>query len=258
MRYTKRFEGETLPLHTIQSECESVMFRMQYISIHYFSSWEWERDGGWEREWVPLCSVCYARCIVPHSESVTTRWNRIFTKSNSTTIHINISIGIWLYYLPLRIRIHCVHSVLSFAPTTLILLNAFAQFVILCNIFHHSRFYDVLLSHYFCAVHRNTVSVSRFHSVSNCKPVAECARASISMVCVCVLRDFSRKWECYICSVLGAVWLFSTSQSPASPSYWCIMCTVYALRSCNTLHYNSPAVRKKEWTIWMPKILRCE
>lgn len=39
-------------------------------------------------------------------------------------------------------------------------LNAFAQFVILCNIFHHSRFYDVLLSHYFCAVHRNTVSVS--------------------------------------------------------------------------------------------------
>lgn len=74
MRYTIRFEGETLPLHTIQSECESVMFRMQYISIHYFSSWEWERDGGWEREWVPLCSVCMLDALYhtlnpsPHAE----------------------------------------------------------------------------------------------------------------------------------------------------------------------------------------------
>lgn len=54
------------------------------------------------------------------------------------------------------------------------MLNTFAQFVILCNIFHHSRFYDVLLSHYFCGAQKHCIALDSLFvcniigSISNC------------------------------------------------------------------------------------------
>lgn len=134
---------------TESSSTVQLKFQRTTNSIVAWLSW-----GKRKRERVCVCIVytlynthhtipCYT---IPHAA----RYNRIFTKSNSTTIHINISIGIRLYYYLSRLRSRSLG---------INMLNAFAQFVILCNIFHHSRFYDVLLSHYFCGAQKHCIGL---------------------------------------------------------------------------------------------------
>lgn len=100
-----------------------------------------------------------------------------------------------------------------------ICLNALAQFVILCNIFQLPRFYDVLLSHYFCGAQKHCFSVFRMCSLSlllRARSGAGCRRAC---VCVCVhvihavhaamLSPFLRIR--FSCLVRGCILLFGTT-----------------------------------------------
>lgn len=118
---------------------------------------------------------------IPHAA----RYNRIFTKSNSTTIHINIPIEIRLYYHLSRLRSRSLG---------INMLNAFAQFVILCNIFHHSRFYDVLLSHYFCGAQKHCIGLDSLYFRM---------QKQHSFSIVVLVRGISQKWIFFSQSVFG-------------------------------------------------------